>query len=241
MSPYELDDLSDLDSLTSSSSTDVGEPDEIQRVASIIGENDRRELQRLATALSRHPSLASRPEASRHPTGLDRIATLGENDSRLQPDSKDFDIARWLKRVMHDMRAEGLAVKQSGIAYENLNVSGSAPALQLQDTVGSLLTAPLRLGETFSFGQKEHKKILQNFNGVLNSGELLIVLGRPGSGCSTLLKTICGELHGLTVDEKSTISYNGIPQKTMMEEFRGEAPYNQEVCHFLGQKPDCMR
>lgn len=39
--------------------------------------------------------------------------------------------------------------------------------------------------------------------------EMLLVLGRPGSGCSTLLKTIAGETHGLNISENSHINYQG--------------------------------
>jgi ATP-binding cassette subfamily G (WHITE) protein 2 (PDR) len=66
---------------------------------------------------------------------------------------------------------------------------------------------PFRLGEMF--GRGPEKTILNKFEGVLRSGELLVVLGRPGSGCSTLLKTLTGELYGLNMDEKSVIHYNG--------------------------------
>lgn len=113
--------------------------------------------------------------------------------------------------------------------YRNLNVYGSGAALQLQQTVMGFLMAPLRLGEMFSFGKKERKHILRSFDGVIDSGEMLIVLGRPGSGCSTLLKTMCGELQGLELGDDSVVHYNGIPQKQMMKEFKGEAIYNQEV------------
>jgi ATP-binding cassette subfamily G (WHITE) protein 2 (PDR) len=80
-----------------------------------------------------------------------------------------------------------------------------------------------------SFGKKRPKQILHGFDGLIKGGELLIVLGRPGSGCSTLLKTLCGELHGLMLGSNSTIHYDGIPQKQMKKEFKGEAIYNQEV------------
>jgi ABC-type multidrug transport system ATPase subunit len=53
----------------------------------------------------------------------------------------------------------------------------------------------------FSNAKKPHKQILRNFDGLMKSGELLIVLGRPGSGCSTLLKSMTGQMHGLTMDE----------------------------------------
>jgi ATP-binding cassette subfamily G (WHITE) protein 2 (PDR) len=124
---------------------------------------------------------------------------------------------------------KGISRKGTGVAFRNLDVFGSGSALQIQDTVGSFATAPLRLGEMFSFGPKEPKHILHRFDGLLRQGEMLIVLGRPGSGCSTLLKTLTGELHGLKVGDKSSVYYKGIPQKQMQKEFRGEAVYNQEV------------
>ncbi|PVH68490.1 P-loop containing nucleoside triphosphate hydrolase protein, partial [Cadophora sp. DSE1049] len=70
---------------------------------------------------------------------------------------------------------------------------------------------------------------LQNLDGIIQPGELLVVLGRPGSGCSTLLKTMCGELHSLNVNDGSIVHYDGIPQKQMVKEFKGEIAYNQEV------------
>ncbi|KAK6075343.1 ABC-2 type transporter [Seiridium cupressi] len=213
----------------SASSTEFDSQEDLQRVASIIEENERIELHRLATSLSRRQSDARSPGIRRASTGLGRIASIAEDDPRLRPDSKDFDLSRWLKRVLREVQSEGVTLKRTGIAYQNLNVSGSASALQLQSTVGSMLTAPLRPGEMFSFGKNEPKQILRNFDGLVKSGELLIVLGRPGSGCSTLLKTMTGQLHGLSVDQKSSVSYDGISQKVMMKEFKGETPYNQEV------------
>ncbi|KZL85385.1 abc-2 type transporter [Colletotrichum incanum] len=199
-----------------------------QRDTMMIDEEDRRELQRIATTLSRHQSVASngRP-LSTHVSYGQELAT--SNDPALDPSSKSFDLSKWLQNFMREMQNEGIVVKNAGVAYKDLSVSGSGAALQLQQTVGDFLKAPLRIGEHFSFGKKEPKRILNSFDGILNSGELLIVLGRPGSGCSTLLKTMTGELQGLTLGEESVIHYNGIPQKKMMKEFKGETVYNQEV------------
>ena len=85
---------------------------------------------------------------------------------------------------------------------------------------------PFRIGEIV--GHPPEKQILRNFNGHVNSGELLVVLGRPGSGCSTFLKTVCGDLQGLQVSKDSNINYSGIAQDVFMKEFKGEAIYNQE-------------
>jgi ABC-type bacteriocin/lantibiotic exporter with double-glycine peptidase domain len=98
--------------------------------------------------------------------------------------------------------------RRAGIIWKNLKVCGSGSAINLQKNVGSLLLSPLRFGEFFSKGPE--KTILNEFDGVLKSGEMLVVLGRPGSGCSTLLKTLMGELHGLDMKSHSEIHYNGM-------------------------------
>lgn len=91
--------------------------------------------------------------------------------------------------------------------FKNLRVSGSGSAINLQQNVGSVFMAPLRFGEMFNKGSE--KIILNSFDGVVKSGEMLVVLGRPGSGCSTLLKTLTGNLNGLDVKKESVVHYNG--------------------------------
>ncbi|PVI04434.1 ATP-binding cassette transporter ABC1 [Periconia macrospinosa] len=172
---------------------------------------DREQLSQLYTTLSR------------------RSTVVSPDDPSVDPSSDQFDLAKFLKLLRRQLEEEGVTMRQVGLLYKDLNIYGSGEALQIQKTVWDILLAPFRIGEMFSFGKKSPKHILRNFDGIINSGELLIVLGRPGSGCSTLLKTMCGELHSLTMGEKSVLHYNGIPQKQMMKEFRGEAVYNQEV------------
>jgi ATP-binding cassette subfamily G (WHITE) protein 2 (PDR) len=74
---------------------------------------------------------------------------------------------------------------------------------------------------------------LRDFDGLVRSGEMLVVLGRPGSGCSTLLKTIAGETSGFFVDSNAYINYQGISKEQMHNDFRGECIYQAEVdVHF---------
>jgi ABC-type multidrug transport system permease subunit/ABC-type multidrug transport system ATPase subunit len=62
---------------------------------------------------------------------------------------------------------------------------------------------------------------------------MLVVLGPPGSGCSTFLKTITGETHGFFVDQNSHINYQGVSPELMNKNYRGEAIYTAEVdVHF---------
>jgi ABC-type multidrug transport system ATPase subunit len=110
--------------------------------------------------------------------------------------------------MMRLMDEHEVIQRRAGIVWKNLKVCGSGSAINLQKNVGSLLLAPLRFGEFF--GRGPEKTILNEFDGVLKSGEMLVVLGRPGSGCSTLLKSLMGELSGLDMKSQSEIHYNGI-------------------------------
>ena len=65
--------------------------------------------------------------------------------------------------------------RRAGIVWKNLKVCGSGSSINLQKNVGSLLLAPLRLREHFGSGPE--KTILNSFDGVLKSGEMLVVLG----------------------------------------------------------------
>ncbi|KAL2158180.1 hypothetical protein VTH06DRAFT_4748 [Thermothelomyces fergusii] len=174
------------------------------------------ELHQIATALSRHRSHATAGPETLKP------------DPALDPGSPHFDVAKWVQNFVFQLRQQGHKPSHLGVLFRDLDVFGSGSALQLQETVDSVFLAPLRVGELLS-RSKQHKHILHGFNGLLRSGELLAVLGRPGSGCSTFLKTLCGELHGLTLGKNSTIHYNGASQERMKKEFKGEIIYNQEV------------
>ena len=198
----------------------VGDHDHYQRhipLHDILEEGATTELHRIATAISRHRSHATAPRPDSF-----------ESDTALNPESPDFDVTKWVRNFVGELNEQGHKASELGVLFSDLDVFGSGSALQLQESVDSVLLAPLRIGELFS-RKKQHKQILHGFNGLLKSGELLAVLGRPGSGCSTFLKSICGELHGLTLSNKTNIHYNGASQNQMRKEFKGEVIYNQEV------------
>ncbi|MCQ4799333.1 ATP-binding cassette domain-containing protein, partial [Eggerthella lenta] len=65
-------------------------------------------------------------------------------------------------------------------------------------------------------------QILKPMDGCLNPGELLVVLGRPGSGCTTLLKSISSNTHGFDLGADTKISYSGYSGDDIKKHFRGE-------------------
>ena len=203
------------------------------RTNTVLEEQDRTELVRLATAISER-SITTRHAITQN---IEQITNF-DDAAAFQPQSPHFDLSKWLARFIRELRDQGHPHVRPGVVYRDLGVSGSAPDLQVQQTVASWLQTPLHAGHLLGFGERaSNRKILQNFDGILQGGEMLVVLGRPGSGCSTMLKTMCGELHGLRVDTGSTIHYNGIPQEKMIREFKGEVIYNQEVSPLLPLLP----
>ncbi|KAL4895842.1 ABC-2 type transporter-domain-containing protein [Aspergillus ambiguus] len=174
----------------------------------------------------------ARIASSNHGRSLSISASIDErNDPRLDPTNPAFDHRRWAQTVLRALHQSGITIQTQGVVFRDLNVSGSGSALQIQETLVSQLITPFRwAANAFSgHGSAPRRQILHSFDGLLQSGELLLVLGRPGSGCSTFLKTICGHLGGLTLEPQSTIHYEGVSFKDMITHLRGEVTYNKEV------------
>ncbi|KAI0106740.1 ABC-2 type transporter-domain-containing protein [Daldinia grandis] len=153
----------------------------------------------------------------------------------LDPNSPYFDAREWAKTLLHAFAQEPDKYPRPpvGVSWNGLGVYGFGKDTDYQkDFLNVLWRAPLIAREWISHRQRKIQ-ILDDFDGVVKSGEMLLVLGRPGSGVSTLLKTIAGHVHGLHLDGQSHINYQGIPWDLMHSRFRGEVIYQAETdIHF---------
>ena len=189
------------------------------------------DIDRDVTALARH--LTQHSVKSTGGTYQNPFHTV--DDPTLDPHSGQFSPEAWIKTVLgiQSRDPERYPTRTSGVSFKNLHVHGFGSLTDYQKTFGN---APLQLAGFLGrfTGRGQHKiQILRDFEGLVKSGELLVVLGRPGSGCSTLLKTIAGETSGIYFGEESEINYQGIPMQTMHKDFRGECIYQAETdVHF---------
>jgi ABC-type multidrug transport system ATPase subunit len=95
----------------------------------------------------------------------------------------------------------------AGVAFRTLDLFGFGSPSDYQKTFGNY---PLSyLERLWTWRRKKQIRILRNVEGVVKSGEMVLVLGRPGSGCTTLLKTLSGQLDGLAMGEGAVINYHG--------------------------------
>ncbi|PGH16168.1 hypothetical protein AJ79_01935 [Helicocarpus griseus UAMH5409] len=159
-----------------------------------------------------------------------------ESDPELNPANEKFNVRKWMKSILRitSRDPERYPKRTAGVSFRNLNVHGYGTAADYQTDVGNIwLKAFGGLKNMVGLGEKVRIDILRNFEGLVKSGEMLVVLGRPGSGCSTFLKTIAGETHGLYMDEGNDVQYQGISWDEMHKNFRGEVIYQAETeTHF---------
>ncbi|KAF3401388.1 ABC transporter CDR4 [Talaromyces pinophilus] len=122
-------------------------------------------------------------------------------------DSSNADAAfqNWLQRQQKRKRL------QLGVSFRNLKCHGFTYSSTFQHTVLSYAIVLPRLIARWLSGQEPQRvQILRNFDGVVHAGEMLLVLGRPGSGCSSLLKILSGDTHGIHIGEQTKVDYAGL-------------------------------
>ncbi|KGO62913.1 CDR ABC transporter [Penicillium expansum] len=166
---------------------------------------------------------------------LDNPFTNVDAESSLNPGSPNFKVRDWMKMLLaiRSRNPDKYPDRTAGISFKNLNVHGfGSPTDYQKDVLNSMLEIGTMVRRLT--GMKLQKiQILRDFDGLVKSGETLIVLGKPGSGCSTLLKTIAGEMNGIEMSEDSVLNYQGISAKDMQNAFKGEAIYAAETdVHF---------
>ncbi|KAB2572150.1 ZEB2-regulated ABC transporter 1 [Lasiodiplodia theobromae] len=146
---------------------------------------------------------------------------LDEQDPSLNPLSDRFSASAWFEALS---ARRHLPPKQLSVSFRDLDVHGVHDAAEYQRTVGNF---PLWVSRS-ALRRSARVDILKGIDGLVRSGEMLLVLGRPGSGCSTLLKTLAGDTHGITVSPAATLNYHGIPPHLLHTQFRGECTYTAE-------------
>jgi len=155
--------------------------------------------------------------------------------SALDPNGENFNARAWTKAMLNMQLEDENAgpTRTAGVSFRNLNVHGFGAETDYQKSVGNIWLEGPGLFKRLRGDKGRKIDILQNCDGLVEAGEMLVVLGPPGSGCSTFLKTITGETHGFFVDKESHINYQGVSPELMNKNYRGEAIYTAEVdVHF---------
>ncbi|KAH7142903.1 ABC-2 type transporter-domain-containing protein [Dactylonectria estremocensis] len=214
---------SNLSSGRSASSTTLEQRFEVEPSLNNTPEMDQ-EIHQLARRLTTRSGKNGHPSEALFPT----VA-----DSSLDPNGSSFNASKWAKAYYSSRAAasDGNAPRTTGLAFKNLDVYGYGTQTDFQKTVANVALEGASVLRKL-FGDKGQRiDILRGLEGVVHAGEMLCVLGPPGSGCSTLLRTIAGDTHGFHVDDQATLNYQGVRPEQMATAYRGEAIYTAEVDH----------
>ncbi|PNY24380.1 Brefeldin A resistance protein [Tolypocladium capitatum] len=168
---------------------------------------------------------------------LSRRRTNAIAASVAQQVGESQEIERLLSRLFGRARQEQIGEDgtcHSGVVFRDLTVKGAGLGASLQPTVGDIfLGLPRTLKNLFTKGSKAMsakppvRELISHFDGCVRPGELLLVLGRPGSGCTTFLKSFCNQRSGFEAVE-GRVTYGGADASEISKHFRGEVIYNPE-------------
>ncbi|CAO1620658.1 unnamed protein product [Parajaminaea phylloscopi] len=175
--------------------------------------------------------------------------TLEEVESKIRDDqhkssdleksdnSEVFDLRSWLRSNFDsDEKTDDARYqkKKLGVSWDNVSTIGTAsmdlkvptiPSMAVFEIIGPIFGILKAVG--INPIKTKERKLLQGFTGCARPGEMVLVLGRPGSGCSTFLQTIANKRHNY-IRVEGDVNYGGIPSKEMDKRYRGQVVYSEE-------------
>ncbi|KAK0948558.1 ATP-binding cassette transporter snq2 [Friedmanniomyces endolithicus] len=196
-------------------------------------------LQRTISATSRRSKNLSRP-GTRH-TATSRTAEESEaGDLEAGPEHEkeedEFVLDQFMREGHFGQRIDGASAKKVGVIYKNLTVkavgAGALFVRTLPDAVIGTFGPDLyhvlcRYIPALARRAGETRDLIHDFTGCVRDGEMMLVLGRPGAGCSTFLKAISNNRESYAA-VTGDVSYGGIDAAKQKKMYRGEVNYNPE-------------
>jgi hypothetical protein len=138
------------------------------------------------------------------------------------------------------LEESGINPRTLGVYFKDLRVIGTGVSSSFQSTVGSRLNPKVAYNDIRRLLRPETRDILSGFSGVVRPGEMLrkssfskriipdqmracttVVLGSPGSGCTTFLKTLANQRQTYH-DVQGEVFFNSLSPEEMKTHYRGD-------------------
>ncbi|KAF6758018.1 pleiotropic drug resistance ABC transporter [Ephemerocybe angulata] len=163
------------------------------------------------------PQAAERPSSETSDSATEGPLTVGEN----------FDFEQLARQFVKKREKSGVKPRQLGVYFANLHVVGLGASASFQPTLGSLFNPMNVVHALQNFRHPPLRDILVKFDGCVRPGEMLLVLGRPGSGCTTLLKVLANHRKGYHLIE-GDVFYGPLSTHDIAKHYRGDVQYCPE-------------
>ena len=132
-----------------------------------------------------------------------------KNEPEQYYDEKDGKVSkaddwRMMPAVKEYKAHDPASGRRLGVTWNNLTVKGISADAALQENAFSQFNIPKLIKE----GRRAAslKTIVDSSSGSVQPGEMLLVLGRPGAGCTTLLKMLANRRGGSVHSSIPTLS-----------------------------------
>ena len=151
-------------------------------------------------------------------------------------DGDEFSLDGFMREGHFEKRKDGRSAKKVGVVYRNLTVKGVGSTATFVRTLPDAVIGTFgpdlyhiltRFIPFLKFGGGETRTLINDFTGTVRDGEMMLVLGRPGAGCSTFLKAIANKREDYAA-VTGEVSYGGIEASKQKKTYRGEVNYNEE-------------
>ncbi|EIM87152.1 pleiotropic drug resistance ABC transporter [Stereum hirsutum FP-91666 SS1] len=155
------------------------------------------------------------------------VPSIANSEATLAPGEGPFDFGKSLRQIIKKRDKSQIQGRELGVLFKDLRVVGLGSAASYQPTLGSLFDPRVFLEKFRAFRNPPLRNLLEGFEGVVRPGEMLLVLGSPGSGCSTLLKTLANqraEYHSV----HGEVHYDSFSPEEIEKHYRGDVIYCPE-------------
>ncbi|KAJ9132432.1 ABC transporter G family member 11 [Pleurostoma richardsiae] len=192
-------------------------------------EADFAELQRELTGMSRASRVNSRSSKRKDGT-VDEEKAVPQSESP-EEEEEQFDLEAALRGNLVAEQEAGIRPKHIGVYWDGFTVKGmggfSNFVKTFPDAFVDFFDVITPVMHMLGLGKKgTERTLLDSFRGVCKPGEMILVLGKPGSGCTTFLKSIANQRYGFT-SITGDVRYGPFTAKEF-KQYRGEAVYNAE-------------
>ncbi|KAI4252495.1 MAG: hypothetical protein L6R42_007937, partial [Xanthoria sp. 1 TBL-2021] len=198
-------------------------------------------LFRSHTSQSRKSKRSQTSASLRRPPSSESIQAedleAGDAEAKAEKE-EEFELGRFIKEGHFERRTEeGRSAKKVGVIFKNLTVKGTGATTSFAKTLPDAILGTFgpdlyRIVSGFIPALRRHnagvtRTLINDFTGVVRDGEMMLVLGRPGSGCTSFLKALANK-RSEYASVSGDVTYGGISAAEQHKRYRGEVNYNPE-------------
>ncbi|THH00264.1 hypothetical protein EW026_g2253 [Hermanssonia centrifuga] len=178
------------------------------------------DLRKTVSRMSEHPQHDEEQTGQDElavPRSRTRTSSVSGSDLTLTNVNLDvgpFDFEKFLQSLIKRLdKSAHIKRRELGVLFKDLRVVGLGASMSYQPTLASQFSPSNFLNTIHKLRHPPTRDLISGFEGVVRPGEMLLVLGRPGAGCSTFLRALSSQ-HSAFHSLSGTLAYDSLPSSS---------------------------